>query len=151
MIKHLVKTLLCFLLSLPVLGFSVGTNPETEQELAAFIQRYVAATNSHNFENVRPMLQPEAVYWFNKKESKGLPEIEVSFNESWKYLPDEVYGIKDITWLSVDKRSATCIYTYTYQGTHNGKAVQGKGRGTTILVKENGNWQIAHEHLSIPQ
>ncbi|WP_221627095.1 nuclear transport factor 2 family protein [Pontibacter sp. Tf4] len=134
-----------------MLGFVGKANLEAKQEVAAFMQRYVAATNSHNFANVQPLLQPGAVYWFNKKESRGLPEIEAGFNESWNYLPDEVYGIENITWLSIDKRSATCIYIYTYQGTHNGKPVQGKGRGTTILVKENGNWRIAHEHLSIPQ
>ncbi|NEM97423.1 YybH family protein [Pontibacter burrus] len=145
------KLFLCLLCSIPVLGFAGKVDPETKQELATFMQQYVTATNSHNFANVQPLLQPDAVYWFNKKESRGLPEIEASFNESWNYLPDEVYGIEDITWLSIDKRIATCIYTYTYQGTHNGKSIQGKGRGTTILVKENGNWKIAHEHLSIPQ
>jgi len=149
--KKIIKTLLCFLFSIPVLGFKGDAKSQTEQELAAFIHQYVVATNSHNFENVRPLLQSNAVYWFNQIESKGLQEVEASFNKSWNYLPDEVYGIEDVIWLSVDKRSATCIYTYTYRGTHNGKAVQGQGRGTTILVKENGNWQIAHEHLSIPQ
>lgn len=151
MLKHVVKLLLCLLLSLPALSFPGDTDPDTEQELTAFMQRYVAATNSHDFTHVEPLLLPDAVYWFNKNESKGLQQIEVNFNQSWSYLPDEVYGIEDVKWLSVDKNSATCIYTYTYQGTHNGKAVQGQGRGTTILVKENGSWKIAHEHLSIPQ
>ena len=114
------------------------------------MQRYVEATNSHDFARVRPLLMPNAVYWFNQKESSGLEQIQESFQASWSYLPDEIYGIQNVTWLSVEKNSATCIYQYTYRGTHAGKPVKGGGRGTTVLVRQGGQWRIAHEHLSIP-
>lgn len=119
-------------------------------ELESFLVRYVTATNSHDFNQVQPLLRPQAVYWFNKEESLGLPAIRESFERTWAYLPDEVYGLENVQWLSIGRHSAVFVYAYTYQGTHAGKPVQGRGRGTTLLVKEKGTWRIAHEHLSIP-
>lgn len=124
--------------------------PPTQQELDGFIKQYVDATNSHDFANVRPLLLPGAVYWFNKQDKQGTAVIQAYFEDTWRKLPDEVYGIENVKWLSIDENSATCIYDYTYRGHFNGKAVQGRGRGTTVLVRQGGQWRIAHEHLSIP-
>lgn len=142
---------ICLCLCLATLAFGVGARPKVEQELNTFIKSYVDATNTHEFMNVQPLLLPDAVYWFNKDASEGIAAIKVGFESTWKFLPDEVYGIENIKWLSIEKNSATCIYEYTYQGTHNGKPIKGRGRGTSVLVKQHGRWRIAHEHLSIPQ
>jgi len=40
-----------------------------------------------------------------------------------------------------------CIYTFGWQGMINGKPVSGSGRGTTMIVKENGKWSLLTEHL----
>ena len=150
--KNSLITLLLGLLSCyAALASNTGAGTKAEQELNAFIQRYVDATNSHDFTHVEPLLLPDAVYWFNKNESKGIAAIKKNFESTWSYLPDEVYGIEKVQWLSVQKNSASCIYEYTYQGTHAGKPVKGRGRGTSVLVRQNGQWRIAHEHLSIPQ
>ena len=150
MLKKINLTLLALFLSIGVWSSGGNRNPKAMQELNAFLKRYVEATNSHEFAQVRPLLMPNAVYWFNQKESSGLEQIRESFQASWSYLPDEVYGIQNVTWLSVEQNSATCIYQYTYQGTHEGKPVKGGGRGTTVLVRQGGQWRIVHEHLSIP-
>lgn len=142
---------LCLLCCFSTIASEEKDNPKAERGLNAFIKDYVDATNSHNFAKVQELLLPDAIYWFNKNESKGIAAIKANFESTWSYLPDEVYGIKNVRWLSVEKNSATCIYEYTYQGTHEGKPLKGGGRGTTILVKHNGKWRIAHEHLSIPK
>ena len=149
--KVITSTFLCLFICFASITLSTGASPKTEQELKAFLKAYVDATNSHDFANVQPLLLPEAVYWFNQNESEGIDAIKVNFERTWSYLPDEVYGIEKIKWLSIDKKSATCVYEYTYQGTHEGKSVKGRGRGTSVLVKQNGKWRVAHEHLSIPQ
>ncbi|MDX5481320.1 MAG: nuclear transport factor 2 family protein [Hymenobacteraceae bacterium] len=149
--RNTITALLTLMLCFPFVSYAYPGSPKAEKELSAFITAYVKATNSHDFSQVAPLLFPEAVYWFNRDESQGIAAIRENFERTWRYLPDEVYGIESITWLSIEKNSATCIYTYTYQGTHDGKPVKGSGRGTSILVKQNGKWQIAHEHLSIPQ
>ncbi len=141
----------CLFICFTSVTLGAGASPKKEQELNAFLQAYVDATNSHDFANVQPLLKSEAVYWFNKNESEGIDALKVNFEGTWNYLPDEVYGIENIRWLSVEKKSATCIYEYTYRGTHDGKPIQGRGRGTSVLVKQNRKWRIAHEHLSVPQ
>ncbi len=150
---HRITKILSFLLLLnfSVLSVFAKGTPKAEKELNAFIKTYVDATNSHNFANVQDLLLTDAVYWFNKSESQGIAAIKKNFESTWSYLPDEVYGIENVKWLSIEKNSATCIYEYTYQGTHDGKQVKGRGRGTSLLVKHNGKWRIVHEHLSIPQ
>lgn len=130
---------------------SVSDSLKLQEELNTFIGQYVDATNSHDFANVQPLLLPNAVYWFNKSSSQGIAEIKTNFVRTWSVLPDEVYGIENVKWLTVTSNSATCIYEYTYEGTHQGKPLRGRGRGTSVLVKQHKRWLIAHEHLSIPE
>lgn len=94
------------------------------------------------------MLHQNAVYWFDEKEYNHTAAIQAAFITAWHYLPDEVYSIKNLHWLSVDSNSATCIYEYEWKGTHNSKSMKGSGRGNSLLVKEKGEWKIMHEHLS---
>ena len=116
--------------------------------LIAFMQLYIANTNTHNFNKVRPMLHQNALYWFDEKEYSHTADIQAAFITAWQYLPDEVYIIKNLRWLSFGSNSATCIYEYEWKGTHNNKSMKGSGRGTNLLVKEKGEWKIMHEHLS---
>lgn len=136
-----------WLLLVAVAGWAQAA-PHTA-ELNAFIQRYVDATNSHEFANVAPLLTPDAVYWFNQRGTEGVKNIQAYFEDTWRTLPDEVYGIENVRWLAVDANSATCIYEYTFRGTHKGKPMAGRGRGTSVLVKRDGQWRIAHEHLAL--
>ena len=50
--------------------------------------------------------------------------------------------------LTVDARSATATYTYNWEGSMDGRPFRIQGRGTRVLVVENGRLQIIHEHLS---
>ena len=76
--------------------------------------------------------------------------IKTDFERTWSLLPDDVYGIENVKWLTIAPNSAACIYAYTYEGTHQGKPLKGR-RGTNVFVKQNGRWFIAHEHLLIPE
>lgn len=114
----------------------------------AIIKEYERATNSHNFDNVEKLLTDDAVYWFAKNSYQGLKEIRSYFENSWNTIKEEVYTISDVVWISESDTSAACIYRYRWKGLHNGKMVEGSGRGTNVLRKENGVWKIVHEHLS---
>ena len=150
MTKMIGSLAMCLLLSNAAEATVAPAHKEVP-ELNAVIRKYVDATNSHDFANVQVLLRPDAVYWFNKSESEGIAAIRKNFEGTWRYLPDEVYGIENVKWLTISEDSATCIYEYTYQGTHDGKPVKGRGRGTTVFTRLDGQWRIAHEHLSIPQ
>ena len=54
----------------------------------------------------------------------------------------------NVNWLYIHDTSATCTYIYHYEGYKQGHLVKGSGRATNVFVKEEGNWQLIHEHLS---
>ncbi|MDX8366449.1 nuclear transport factor 2 family protein [Cytobacillus sp. IB215665] len=114
------------------------------------LQKYIEATNSHDFNNVKKVLHENAVYWFTNKSCVTLEEIHNYFENAWHTIKDEVYAAKDVEWIAVDQKTATCIYTYHYEGYYNGKFVTGSGRATNIFVKNNDydDWKLIHEHLS---
>ena len=146
--KKLISTLIIILFCFPALASVPKDSLKITLELNDFIKQYVDATNSHNFDNVQPLVLKEAVYWFNKEESRGIVTIRANFEKSWNYLPDEIYGIEKVEWLAVTPNTAACRYEYTFCGTHDGVRVEGRGFGTSVLVKQDGKWLITHEHLS---
>ncbi|WP_342531169.1 nuclear transport factor 2 family protein [Lysinibacillus sp. FSL M8-0216] len=112
------------------------------------LERYIQATNTHDFNEVKVILHPQAVYWFSDKTCTTTEEIGAYFNHAWSVIQEEVYSAADIAWLTVDEKTATCLYTYHYEGYHNGKFVSGSGRATNIFTLMNGEWKLIHEHLS---
>lgn len=110
---------------------------------------YIAATNTHDFQYVRKLLSEEAVYWFSDKTCRSIGEIQQYFENAWGTIKDEVYRATDVEWLVAEENSATCIYTYEYEGYYDGKFVQGSGRATNVFVRDSlGEWKLIHEHLS---
>jgi len=113
------------------------------------LKQYIEATNTHHFENVKKLLHPEAVYWFSDRTCRTIEEIQSYFETAWDIIEEEVYSANDVSWISVDERSATCLYTYRFEGFHEGKPVSGSGRATNVFVKsEHEGWLLIHEHLS---
>lgn len=114
------------------------------------LQAYIDATNSHDFNNVKDLLHPNAVYWFTDTSCTSLEEIESYFNNAWDTIKNEVYSAKDVQWLTVSDTTAVCIYTYLYEGYHEEKFVSGSGRATNVFTFVDHKWKLIHEHLSSP-
>lgn len=113
------------------------------------LENYIAATNTHDFQNVREWLDEKAVYWFSNKTCVTMDEIGQYFENAWKTIKDEVYGATDIHWLVEENNTATCIYTYQYEGYYQNTLVNGSGRATNVFIKNaEGKWKLVHEHLS---
>jgi ketosteroid isomerase-like protein len=113
------------------------------------LQQYIEATNTHDFNNVKKVLHENAIFWFTDKTCTTIQEIQNYFENAWDIIKEEVYTANNVHWLTVDQNSATCTYTYHYEGYHNGKFVTGNGRATNVFIKnEKGEWKLIHEHLS---
>jgi len=82
-------------------------------------------------------LHPQAIYWFSDKTCTTTEEIEAYFKHAWNVIKEEVYSATDVKWLTVDEKTATCLYTYHYEGYHNEKFVSGSGRATNIFTLVN--------------
>ncbi|MFD3273848.1 nuclear transport factor 2 family protein [Paenibacillus dendritiformis] len=112
------------------------------------LDRYIEATNSHDFSNVGKWVDSNAVYWFSDKTCTTPEEIQRYFENAWETVKEEKYSVTDVVWIAEDENSAACIYTYHWEGFIDGRYGSGKGRGTNVLVKRNDGWKIVHEHLS---
>lgn len=113
------------------------------------LTKYIEATNTHDFENVKQILHPNAVYWFSDQTCTSISEIQNYFETSWNTIKEEVYTASDVQWLGVDHTTATCIYKYHYEGYYLGNFVSGSGRATNVFIKDiDQKWKLVHEHLS---
>lgn len=112
------------------------------------LKDYIAATNTHDFEEVRKILHPNAKYFFTSQTCTNHEEIKAFFENAWETVKEENYEARDVEWLHQGSESATCTYTYFYEGYINGNYASGYGRATNVFVKEGDNWLLIHEHLS---
>ena len=117
-------------------------------ELTRFLRAYERANNSHAWAQVAPFIAPDATYWFTDGSYAGIAEIQRAVEATFVKIQDEVYAISNIRWPLLQDDAAVCTYRFSWQGTVEGEARSGTGRGTNVLQKRNGVWQIVHEHLS---
>ena len=114
----------------------------------AFLAEYIRATNTHRFDDVAPLINEDAVFWFSSGSYRGLTAIRAAFERTWTMIQNEVYTVEDVEWLTVDGASATCVYTYHWRGRIDLVEREGSGRGTTVLRQDGLRWRVVHEHLS---
>jgi ketosteroid isomerase-like protein len=115
---------------------------------AETLKAYEDATNLHRFDAVAPLIATDAVFWFSDGSHIGLDAIRAAFERTWQLIRDETYWLDEVNWIASGQRSACCLYRYNWKGVVNGTAMQGNGRGTSVLRADTGGWLIVHEHLS---
>lgn len=116
----------------------------TAQEL---LQTYEKALAMQQWENVEPLMHPDVCVTFNNGTYKGIEEVEGAFRRTFALIQDETYAISNVHWIREDDALAVCLYHFHWSGIINGQMASGGGRGTSVLVNENGRWQILTEHL----
>lgn len=114
----------------------------------AFLRHYEERLSTRNFHAVAPLISEDAVFWFTDGTHQGLKAIEAAFQETWHNIEEERYWLEDVVWLTTDDKSASCIYSFHWQGLWRGEPASGSGRGTTVSRKSGSDWKIVHEHLS---
>ena len=109
---------------------------------------YGEAINEHRFEVLLPVLSADVVFWFSSGSFCGIDAARQAFERTWLRISDETYWLEELSWVSQGDSSASCIYQFHWQGLVNGKPSEGRGRGTSVLRREDDGWEIVHEHLS---
>lgn len=126
-----------------------STKSALQQTLTMFMRSYEEANNSHNFVNVEPFIAPAATYWFSDGSFTGMEEIHAAIEATFTAIQNEDYRISDLLWPIVCEDVAVCTYYFSWSGVVGGQPKSGDGRGTNVLQKSDGLWQIVHEHLSV--
>jgi ketosteroid isomerase-like protein len=122
--------------------------PEPIASLTEFIRTYEQATNSHDIDQLAPLIAHDAVYWFSDGSHHGRDAVLRAIAETFATIRDEVYRIDDLDWVAHGDDLAVCRYRFTWTGTIDGRPRSGAGRGTNALVRHAETWQMLHEHLS---
>ena len=84
---------------------------------------------------------------FNNGTYKGVIEVQEVFESNFCAIKGEQYTISNEHWVHVSKTSAVCLYHFQWTGLIKGERCSGGGRGTTVLVFNDGQWRIITEHL----
>ena len=123
----------------------------SKSSVLQFLNRFEEIAEKENFELIKDMIHDNAFFRFNDGDFVGKEAIRGVFEKTWKgsaNVKKERFYLTDIKVLTVDATSATATYTYNWEGTMDGQAFRIQGRGTRVLVVDNGRLQIIHEHLS---
>ncbi|MGH8980159.1 MAG: YybH family protein [Acidimicrobiales bacterium] len=115
-----------------------------EETLARFEQ----AANSADFDQVAPLIDEHAIFWFTDGSFEGVAEVQRAFEETWATIREETYRIEGTRWIAVSDTVAVCVYRFSSSGIVDGHPFASTGRGTNVLVRGTDGWKIGHEHLS---
>jgi ketosteroid isomerase-like protein len=114
-----------------------------------FMRTYEAAANAHNLDKTLELIADDAIYLFSDQSAHiGKRAIRKAVEFNFNSIKNEKYKIEHLVWLAASKEVAACVYEFNWSGEIEGRFVTGGGRGTTVLRYVDGNWRVAHEHLS---
>lgn len=123
----------------------------TRDSVVQFLNRFEELAEKEDFDLIQSMVHDNAFFRFNDGDFVGKQAVRGAFEKTWRgsaNIKKERFYLTNIEVLTVDAKSATATYTYNWEGSMDGKAFRIQGRGTRVLVVENGGLQIIHEHLS---
>jgi ketosteroid isomerase-like protein len=123
----------------------------TENDVVQFLHAFEALAEKEDFNLIRDKIHERAYFRFNDGDFRGREAIQAVFEKTWRGDPSVKkarFYLSDIVVLTMDRQTATATYTYNWEGSQGEKQFRIQGRGTRVLTRESGQWQIIHEHLS---
>ena len=123
----------------------------TPESVVQFLNHFEEVALKEDFDLLEDMIDERAFFRFNDGDFRGRAAIRAVFEKTWRGDPSVKkarFYLSDIVVLSTDQASACATYTYHWEGSQGGTAFTIQGRGTRLLVRENGRFRIVHEHLS---
>ena len=112
------------------------------------IREYEEALATQEWAQVEPLLHPDVCVTFSDGTSfRGRDEVGAAFRRNFALIEDETYAISAVHWLTRTDCHAACVYEYRWSGLVGRKEARGAGRGTSLLVNEDGRWLVLAEHL----
>jgi ketosteroid isomerase-like protein len=125
--------------------------PITNDSVVQFLDHFEEIAEKEDFSLIRSMIHERAHFRFNDGDFIGHQAIQGAFEKTWRGDPSVKkarFYLSDIVVLTTDRSTATATYTYNWEGSQGGREFKIRGRGTRVLVMEDGRFRIIHEHLS---
>ena len=113
-----------------------------------FILEYERALGSQKWLAVEPLIHEEACVTFSTGAvHKGKQAVRAAYEKNFAAIRGERYGISNVRWAVRGSEFAVYLFDFEWSGLIDGKEAAGAGRGTTALIREEGNWKLIAEHL----
>ncbi len=108
---------------------------------------YVQKLNTHSWDQISPHVTDDAVFIFTDGTYVGKEAAKAAFQKTFSLIKEERFSLHDVVWTVVTDGMASCHYEFRWKGLIDGQESAGGGRGSSILVRVDGRWLVAHEHL----
>ncbi len=115
---------------------------------ADFVTAYESALATQDWSVVEPLLHRNVSMTFSDGSvHKGKEAVREAFERNFRSISDEDYRMTDVYWVLQSHETAVYLFDFHWTGNINGRSAGGKGRGTSVLVREAGEWLLLAEHL----
>lgn len=125
--------------------------PISADTVVEFLHRFETIAEKEDFALIEDMIHERAYFRFNDGDFIGRPAIKAAFEKSWRGDPSVKkarFYLSDIVVLTTDQSTASATYTWHWEGSQGDREFRIQGRGTRVLLLEQGRLRIVHEHLS---
>lgn len=112
-----------------------------------FLKNYERALSTQQWSIVAPLIHEDACVTFSDGTFRGKAAVQQVFERTFGLIEDETYAISNLHWVRKSVDYAVCQFEFRWSGLIDGEQSSGSGRGTSVLIKENGRWQLLTEHL----
>lgn len=123
----------------------------TKDQVIQFLKRFDELALKEDFGLIKDMIHANAFFRLHDGDHVGRGSIRGMLEKSWRGssgLKRERYFLSEIEVLTIDDKSATATFTYNWEGSMGKQTFSAQGRGTRVMVVEDDQMQIIHEHLS---
>lgn len=117
---------------------------------ADFVRRYEAALATQEWEEVSPLLHPNAsVTISDGSVHKGKAAVQAAFERNFQAIVEENYRITNVHWLLDSDDTAVYMFDFHWSGKINRHDASGAGKGTSVLtIKAEVDARYLREWLS---
>ncbi len=133
----------------PVATHRDSVVPLTRTDVLQFMDRWVTAEASEDFNQLVPLIHPQAVYRSSGGDHFGIDAIRGSFEGTFASNPDQRYVVEDTKITYVGAQSATVVYAWIWTGTTpDGVSFKITGRGSKVVVRDETGLRLRLLHLN---
>lgn len=113
-----------------------------------FLNRYESALSTQEWGVISPLIHEDVCVTFSDgRVFYGKKAVQAAFENNFTKIQEEKYIISERYWVKKSEEFAVCLYTYEWSGLINGETASGSGRGSSVIIEENGIWLLLIEHL----
>lgn len=131
---------------------ATGNTHTAEAQIRQLIRDQQRAICAKDVDQIMSRYTTEVILFDVKPpfQTKGKAAVRQLWQDSLPYFPDSFeMETRDLT-IIVNADLATAHWLFRFTGTEDHPAMQTWMRATAVCQKNQGEWQILHEHLSIP-